>query len=112
MGGLFVLATEWHESRRIDRQLYGRCGRQGDPGTVEVMVSLEDDLIRRYAPNWAASSLMRRSGAMAPLHRMCMRALFAVSQKQAERRQRMARHQVQKLDEHYARLLAFSGRAE
>ena len=47
-GGLFVLGTERHEARRIDNQLRGRCGRQGDPGTTRFFGSLEDDIIRRF----------------------------------------------------------------
>ena len=49
-GGLYVLATERHESRRIDNQLRGRSGRQGDPGTSKFFLSLEDDLMRIFAP--------------------------------------------------------------
>lgn len=48
LGGLFVLGTEKHESRRIDNQLRGRAGRQGDPGTTIFYMSLEDDLIKRF----------------------------------------------------------------
>jgi preprotein translocase subunit SecA len=48
MGGLFILGTERHESRRIDNQLRGRSGRQGDPGTTRFYSSLEDDIIRRF----------------------------------------------------------------
>ena len=48
LGGLYVLGTNRHESRRIDRQLRGRAGRQGDPGSSRFFVSLEDDLVRRY----------------------------------------------------------------
>jgi len=48
LGGLFVLGTERHESRRIDNQLRGRAGRQGDPGTTQFYVSLEDDLMRIF----------------------------------------------------------------
>jgi preprotein translocase subunit SecA len=47
-GGLFILGTERHDSRRIDRQLRGRAGRQGDPGTSEFFLSLEDDLMRLF----------------------------------------------------------------
>jgi len=49
IGGLFVLGTEKHESRRIDNQLRGRSGRQGDPGESLFMISLEDDMFKRYA---------------------------------------------------------------
>jgi preprotein translocase subunit SecA len=49
LGGLFVLGTERHESRRIDNQLKGRSGRQGDPGVSQFYISLEDDMFKRYA---------------------------------------------------------------
>lgn len=50
LGGLHVMATERHESVRVDRQLFGRSGRQGDPGSAQVFVSLEDELLHRYLP--------------------------------------------------------------
>ena len=49
-GGLHVIATERHSSRRIDRQLFGRAGRQGDPGSAQAFVSLDDDLLMRFLP--------------------------------------------------------------
>ncbi|MGE5309262.1 MAG: prepilin peptidase [Deltaproteobacteria bacterium] len=49
-GGLHVIASECHESRRIDRQLFGRAARQGDPGSARLFVSMEDDLVCRYLP--------------------------------------------------------------
>ena len=58
-GGLYVLATERHESRRIDNQLRGRSGRQGDPGESRFYLSLEDDLMRRFASD-RVSSIMSR----------------------------------------------------
>src|ERR1035437_1932749 len=60
-GGLFILGTERHESRRIDRQLRGRCGRQGDPGTTKFFLSLEDDLMRLFGSDRIAS-VMERMG--------------------------------------------------
>jgi preprotein translocase subunit SecA len=51
-GGLYIIGTERHESRRIDNQLRGRSGRQGDPGESRFFVSFEDDLMRRFAPEW------------------------------------------------------------
>lgn len=50
LGGLHVVATERHEARRIDRQLYGRCARQGDAGSARAFVSLDDELLQRHAP--------------------------------------------------------------
>ncbi|HLF71815.1 MAG TPA: preprotein translocase subunit SecA [Dehalococcoidia bacterium] len=52
VGGLHIIGTERHESRRIDNQLRGRAGRQGDPGSSRFYVSFEDDLMRRFAPEW------------------------------------------------------------
>ena len=60
-GGLYILGTERHESRRIDRQLRGRSGRQGDPGTSKFYLSLEDDLMRLFGSD-RISSIMERMG--------------------------------------------------
>ncbi len=60
-GGLFILGTERHESRRIDNQLRGRAGRQGDPGESRFFLSLEDDLMRIFAKQWI-STLLERLG--------------------------------------------------
>ena len=61
LGGLYVIGTERHESRRIDRQLRGRCSRQGDPGTTKFFLSLEDDLMRLFLQGNLASRLMEGS---------------------------------------------------
>ncbi|MFP6899407.1 MAG: SEC-C metal-binding domain-containing protein, partial [Opitutales bacterium] len=61
LGGLLVLGTERHESRRTDRQLRGRCARQGDPGMSRFYVSLEDDLMRLFANQGAISNLLQKS---------------------------------------------------
>jgi preprotein translocase subunit SecA len=61
VGGLFILGTERHESRRIDNQLRGRAGRQGDPGESRFYLSLEDDLMRIFAKQWI-STLLERLG--------------------------------------------------
>ena len=58
-GGLFILGTERHESRRIDNQLRGRAGRQGDPGESRFYLSLEDDLLRIFMKQWIGSLLER-----------------------------------------------------
>ena len=59
MGGLHILGTERHEARRIDLQLRGRCGRQGDPGSSRFYLSLEDDLMRIFAGEWVKNILTR-----------------------------------------------------
>jgi preprotein translocase subunit SecA len=61
LGGLFVIGTERHESRRIDRQLRGRCARQGDPGLSKCFVSLEDDLMRLFANAGPISRILEKS---------------------------------------------------
>jgi preprotein translocase subunit SecA len=60
-GGLFVLGTERHESRRIDNQLRGRSGRQGDPGLSRFYLSLDDDLLRIFGPQTAFARLMNKN---------------------------------------------------
>ena len=61
LGGLYVIGTERHESRRIDRQLRGRCARQGDPGASKFFVSLEDDLMRLFANAGPISKVLEKS---------------------------------------------------
>ncbi|BCI70148.1 preprotein translocase, SecA subunit [Sphingomonas sp. S17] len=60
-GGLFVLGTERHESRRIDNQLRGRSGRQGDPGLSRFYLSLDDDLLRIFGPDTLFAKMMRNN---------------------------------------------------
>jgi preprotein translocase subunit SecA len=62
LGGLFVIGTERHESRRTDRQLRGRCARQGDPGRSQFFISFEDDLMRNFAAADRMTSMMERFG--------------------------------------------------
>ena len=59
LGGLHVIASECHESGRIDRQLFGRCARQGDPGSARSFVSMDDELIRRYVPSAVRDGVTR-----------------------------------------------------
>jgi preprotein translocase subunit SecA len=62
LGGLFVIGTERHESRRTDRQLRGRCARQGDPGRSQFFISFEDDLMRNFAAADRMTAMMERFG--------------------------------------------------
>lgn len=62
LGGLFVIATDRHESRRVDRQLRGRCARQGDPGESKFFLSFEDDLMRNFGAADRMTKIMERFG--------------------------------------------------
>jgi len=62
VGGLFVMGTERYESRRVDRQLRGRCARQGDPGRSQFFISFEDDLMRNFAAAEKMTAMMERFG--------------------------------------------------
>src|SRR6185503_1612701 len=68
MGGLHVIATERHESGRVDRQLFGRAARQGDPGSAQSFFSAEDELIKRYLPAPLRQSLHRVVEKRLPAH--------------------------------------------
>jgi preprotein translocase subunit SecA len=83
LGGLHIIGTERHESRRIDNQLRGRSGRQGDPGSSRFFVSFEDEIMRRFAPDWLPG-LMSKLGMEddQPLEsRMVTRAIETAQQK-------------------------------
>lgn len=85
LGGLFVLGSERHESRRIDNQLRGRAGRQGDPGTTQFFVSCEDDLMRIFAGE-RISALMDRLGVDddTPIENRAVSRAIEAAQKKVE----------------------------
>jgi len=100
VGGLYVLGTERHESRRIDNQLRGRAGRQGDKGESRFYLSLTDDLMRLFSSG-AASAIMNRPGIpddMAIESKMVSRAI-ASAQSQVEARNAEIRKNVLKYDD-------------
>src|SRR5262249_53703803 len=106
-GGLHVILTDFHESRRIDRQLFGRAGRQGDPGSHQSIVSLEDELFRRFANEVLLRSSMAFSGSeLAPL---LAEALRRNSQASAERHHAAQRRQTLAEDYRLERNLGFAG---
>jgi preprotein translocase subunit SecA len=87
MGGLHIIGTERHEARRIDLQLRGRCGRQGDPGSSRFFLSLEDDLMRIFAGEWVKNILTRLGMAEgeAIVSRMVSRRIEGAQKKVEER---------------------------
>jgi preprotein translocase subunit SecA len=111
-GGLHVILSEYHDSRRIDRQLLGRCARQGDPGSCESFVALDDELFETHA-GWLARRLrpwaQSRPGG---LPTWATEILRRVAQGSAEARHRDVRLQTLQQDRQLAKILAFSGRGE
>ena len=112
-GGLHVIATEFNEARRIDRQLFGRCGRQGDAGSYEMVVSLEDDLIKNYGPVFFNRFVSFAGFLKTPVFRFVgMFMTFSWAQKSAERLHASQRRSLLKMDKRLKSLLAFSGTRE
>ena len=111
LGGLHVIATEFHQARRIDRQLFGRCGRQGDPGSHETMASLEDDLAVEMGARVA--DLMRRWWRVnSRSYVRVAGAMMRYWQRTIESRHARTRRQLVKLDEQLGKALAFTGQPE
>jgi preprotein translocase subunit SecA len=112
LGGLHVIATELHEARRIDRQLFGRCGRQGDPGSYQAIISLEDELVRIYAHRWWQKLSALLPGLGDGANDWARAVTLAWAQRAAERLHYRMRRQLLKMDEQRDAALAFSGRSE
>jgi preprotein translocase subunit SecA len=106
-GGGHVIATELNDSGRIDRQLFGRCARQGDPGSCEAILALDEDLVVSFLP---AASTAR--GRLRRLPRWLGRLVFAIAQWRAERAYSRTRRDLLDLDDYLGDMLAFSGRGE
>ena len=111
-GGLHVLATERHESGRIDRQLFGRGARQGDPGSYQAIVSLEDELARDFWPEALRRAAIRCAHRDGRLPRWLGRVMVALAQQAAEYNHGRMRRDLLRLDDNLGDMLAFSGRGE
>jgi preprotein translocase subunit SecA len=109
LGGLHVIATDRHEAGRIDRQLYGRAGRQGDPGSSLAFVSLEDDLLRRHARPAAAVLSRIGSDEGREISSRVNRWLFGFAQRRAERAAHRRRTEVLRSDKWMDDHLGFTG---
>jgi preprotein translocase subunit SecA len=111
-GGLHVILTEFHESKRIDRQLYGRCARQGDPGSYEAIVSLEDELFVRHAGGLTDLFRRRYAGDNRRLPAWPALLLRPIAQRTAESANSHARQATLESDRKLDAALAFTGKAE
>ena len=109
LGGLHVILTERHDSRRIDRQLMGRAARQGDPGSAQGFVSLEDELLLRHSPAWLRARVQHAVRAAAPGALRLAAALVGRAQQRAEKLAFRHRAKVLKMDDWVADSLAFAG---
>jgi preprotein translocase subunit SecA len=100
-GGLFVIGTERHESRRIDRQLRGRCARQGDPGGSRFYVSFEDDLMRNFGAADRMTKIMERFGLEEgqELEHPWLNRSVETAQKRVEQRNYLARKRTLDFDD-------------
>ncbi len=101
VGGLYVLATERHESRRIDRQLRGRGARQGDPGFSRFYVSFEDDLMRNFGAAERMTKLMERFGMQEgeALEHSWLNKSVETAQKRVEQRNYLIRKRTLEFDD-------------
>jgi preprotein translocase subunit SecA len=109
-GGLHVILTEYHESRRIDRQLFGRAGRQGDPGSHEAIVALDDELFRRFCGAGLMSSLKWLSLGSAISPALLGSLLKACAQTAAETVHARARRAALADGRRFDEALGFAGR--
>jgi preprotein translocase subunit SecA len=112
-GGLHVILTERHDNARVDRQLVGRCARQGDPGSWQEILSMEDDLLKNYHP--AVTKRLKyamqkhETSNVAQIIGLCW---YRMAQLHEEKRQRQARASLLRFDFQNRRALSFSGQME
>ena len=112
LGGLHVILSERHEAGRIDRQLIGRCARQGDPGNAEAILSLEDPLLHAYRGGpleWLARGVAVFGDFVGG---PALRAWIGFAQYRTERAQSKVRRSLLKSDKQMGDILSFSGRPE
>lgn len=110
-GGLHVILTERHEAGRIDRQLAGRCGRQGDPGSFEAMISMEDDIVQKEKGLWKLFTAILMRSRMSFWWWFGIRAIWR-AQRKTERRHANIRKRLLKMDEAAWNMLSFSGKPD
>lgn len=113
IGGMHVVGTERHESRRIDNQLRGRAGRQGDAGSSEFFLCFDDDLMRIFAPDWTVKALGRIGWEEGePIHHKFISRGIEKAQKKVEERNFEARKSLLEYDEvmDYQRKIFYSRR--
>jgi preprotein translocase subunit SecA len=109
LGGLHVLSTERHESGRVDRQLCGRAGRQGDPGSGQAFISAEDELISKYLPSTHRKAFATLTGKTWPGQHQACQFLVTLAQKRAQALALKSRQGVMRSDVWMDQALSFTG---
>lgn len=112
VGGLHVIATTRNDARRIDRQLYGRCARQGDPGSAEAFMSLQDENLKAFYPTAMLKFLASFCRKNKPLPYWLGNIVLALPQKRTEYNNYKMRKLLIKQDKQQAKTLSFTGRME
>lgn len=110
LGGLHVIVTELHESKRIDRQLIGRCARQGDRGSYECLLSIDDEIAATYANKIYYTLAKNAFRLKLPVARTLATRCLHNGQKSAEKRNSSLREELLRADEKQDTALAFTGR--
>lgn len=110
LGGLHVIATERHESGRVDRQLFGRNARQGDPGSAQAIVSAEDELLSRNIPAPVLRRVQQAVQHRAPGCQQLASAAMHIAQGLAQRKAETLRRNVARMDTWIEESLSFTGR--
>lgn len=112
LGGLFIIATELNESKRIDRQLYGRCARQGDPGSHIGVYSLEDDFFTHFYSKFFLKCLHALLFRNVSLNYTLANLLISIPQNTIERKNKKIRLNLLQLDTKLNELMLFTGKVE
>jgi preprotein translocase subunit SecA len=107
-GGLAVVLTERHDAGRIDRQLAGRCARQGDPGSLHPILSMQDPLLEPLRRALLGDVLLRLAGQRQWIALLLLRRM----QRRAERTHAAVRRALLRIDTQVSAALSFSGRPE
>ncbi len=108
-GGLHVIGTEWHESGRVDRQLFGRAGRQGDPGSAQAFASADDELLRKFLSKPAQKILLEAWQRKLPGKERIAKAALKSAQKKAQLLAFKQRREVLRSDVWLDDALSFAG---
>ena len=111
-GGLHVILVEQNDAQRIDRQLFGRCARQGAPGSFEVLLSIEGQMIQQFYPQFVLDFTQKFVSRFGVFPLWLGKKMIRLPQLMIEKKQRRTRYALLKSDEQLGKLLSFAGKQE